>query len=269
MRLRALCCAALAAASCGTISEDPLATAATSLRDIRSGVLGFRLQAETDGGEESGFFVRGSFSLPEDDSLPVADLTYGRLGTPEEAETGLILTGDAAYAEVDGQAYELPPESVAGMVGAVDLEGGPLFDLELGKWVDDPEVSEGAALDGVPTTAIAGELDVVTALNDLLDLARDAGTLDIPPIEGDEAERLNEAVESARLEVVVDDDDAFRRLDVSVDLGAEARGALHDALEGLLGVGFELQVSIDRPNEPIEVAPPADPLPIEELTGGI
>ena len=269
MRLRALALVALAATSCSAVADDPLASAAESLREIRSGILGFRMKAETSGGEESGFFLRGAFSLPEGGDLPVADLTYGALGIPGETETGMILTGDAAFAEIDGQAYELPEESAAGLAGAFDPEKGPLVDLELGTWVDDPEISEGAPLDGAPTEVIEGDLDAVAALNDLLDLARDAGTFDLPPIEGDDAEALEEAVDSSRLRVVTDGEGTFRRLEITVDLGAEAPEALHDALAGLLGVRFELQVSIDEPNETIEVEPPESPLPIEELVGGL
>lgn len=270
MRRGPLALLALACASCGLVGGDPLADAADSLGDIRSGVLAFRLVAESEGGQEAGFFLRGAFSLPEGEELPVADLTYGRLGIEGEPRTSFVSTGDAAYLTVDGTAYELPPESVGDLVGsAAPGDEGPFDQLEMTEWVDDPEESEGRPLgeDGVPTTVVSGELDVVTALNDLFDLARGNG-FDLPPLEGDEAERLREAVEDARLEVVTADG-VFRRLTVTVDLGSDAPQALQEPLAELLGVRFQLHVAIDEPNEPVTVEPPSDPQPIEDLAPGL
>lgn len=261
--------AAFLCASCGFFGgDDPLADAAASLAEVRSGVLGFRLVAESAGGEEAGFFLRGPFSLPEGADLPQAELTYGRVGVPGESETTFISTGDAAYIELEGQAYELPPDAVADLVGAADPgEGGLFGQLRLEEWVREPSVSEGDAVDGegAASTVVEGDLDVVAAINDLTRLARDTGGLDLPALEGDEAERLEAAVESAHLEVVLDGDDVFRRLEIAVDLAADAPDALAEPLADLLGVAFELQVSIDEPNSAVTVEPPSDALPIEEL----
>ncbi len=256
MRLLALCCAAFLGASCGLVGSDPLERAASSLRDIRSGTLGFRLLAETEGGQEAGFFLRGVFSLPEGAELPLADLSYGRLGISGEPDTGFVSTGEAAFVEVDGQAYELPPAAVESLVGAAEpADEGPFGELELEDWVKEPEVSDGRPIDanGGESVVIEGDLDVVRALNDLLDLARGTGGFDVPPLEGEEAERLEAAVESARLETMTDDDDVFRRLEIEVELGADAPESLSEPLADLLGVGFKLQVSIDEPNEPVHV----------------
>lgn len=271
MTRRAAALFALALPACGVLGGgDPLAEAADSLGAVRSGILGFRLAAETPGGQEAGFFLRGVFSLPEGAELPLADLTYGRIGVPDGPKTAFVSTGDAAYLEVDGAAYELPPESVGELVGApAASEEGPFDQLELAEWVDEPRTTEGSPLgeDGVPTTIVSGDLDVVVALNDLFDLARGAGGFDLPALEGDEAERLRNAVEDAHLEVVTADD-VFRRLEIRVELAADAPQALADPLADLLGVGFELQVSIDEPNERVTVEPPEDPRPLEELPGG-
>jgi hypothetical protein len=255
-------------ASCGFLSPSPLEAAADSLAEVRSGTLGFRLVAETPGGQEAGFFLRGTFALPEGAELPQADLTYGRVGVAGESETTFLATGDAAYVEVEGQAYELPPEAVGALVGAADPgEDGLFGELELDEWVREPEVTEGPPVGGDdgPSTVVEGDLDVVAALNDLTGLARAAGGFDLPPLEGDEAERLEAAVDGAHLKVVTDGDDVFRRLEIAVELGADAPDALAGPLEDLLGVAFELQVSIDDPNSSVTVDPPTDARPIEEL----
>lgn len=268
MRARALCAAALLATSCGLVGgDDPLGAAASNLGDVRSGVLGMRLVATTEGGQEAGFFLRGKFSLPEDASLPVADLSYGRLGTDAEPETTFISTGDVAYIEVAGQAYELPGETVSDLTGS-DQPGdeGPFDDLEPDTWIGDSTVGPGPPIDGVETETVEGDLDVVTALNDMLDVARGFGGVDLPPIEGDEADRLEAAVRSAHLRATVDHNDLLRRLEIAVELGADAPEALAAPLEDLLGVSFKLQFSIDQPNEPVVVEAPEGALPLEELT---
>ncbi|MDQ3957830.1 MAG: hypothetical protein M3273_05855, partial [Actinomycetota bacterium] len=266
VRRAALCLAALLASSCGTFGAHPLADAADSLDEIRSGVLGFRLIAETAGGQEAGFFLRGPFSLPDDGSLPLADLSYGQIGTDVQAGYGFVSTGDAAFIEIAGEAYELPSDRVAALFGAAEPADEGVFDeLHLEEWVEDPEVSEGPVLDGEPTEEIEGDLHVVVALNDMLDATGGVGGSDIPPVEGEDAERLEAAVESARLLVVTDSDGTFRRLEITVDLEADAPAALQEPLKDLLGVGFKVQMSIDRPNGEVSVEAPLAPRPFEDL----
>jgi hypothetical protein len=123
--------------------------------------------------------------------------------------------------------------------------------------VIDPEVSEGEVLDGVETERISGRLDVVAAAQDLFAMARDFGGVSVPAIEGEEAERLSDAVKSSSLEVITGREDGLlRRLELQVDLEASAPKKLEPALSDLLGVGFELLLEIEDPNDPIRVAPP-------------
>jgi hypothetical protein len=126
----------------------------------------------------------------------------------------------------------------------------------------DPETSEGEPVDGVETETIAGRLDVVAAANDLFDLARDFAGTTVPAIEGEEAERLRGAVESASLELIVGrDDELLRRL--RIDVAATAPDRLEPALSELLGVRFQLLLAIEDPNEPVRVDPPQESLPAQ------
>lgn len=176
-----------------------------------------------------------------------------------------ISTGKAAYVEIGGTAYELPPENTESLRGDPQAaEEGPFDQLELDTWVTDPETSEGETVDGVETETIAGRLDVVAAANDLFGLARDLGGTTVPAVEGEEAERLRAAVESASLEVVIGrDDELLRRLRIDVDLTATAPDRLEPALAELLGVRFQLLLAIEDPNEPVRVEPPPDSLPAQ------
>jgi hypothetical protein len=222
-----------------------------------------RLSAMTRAGADTGFQISGPFSLPEDDSLPTADLTIEQLGVQAGQAVRFISTGDAAFVEVEGTAYELPGAQAESLRGDPQAaEEGPFDQLELDTWVSDPETSESGTVDGVKTETLAGRLDVVTAANDLFDMARFFGTTTVPEIEGEEAERLRSAVESASLEVVTGRDDGLlRRLHIDVDLAAGAPDRLEPALSELLGVRFQLLLEIADPNEPVEVEPPRESLP--------
>ncbi len=119
-------------------------------------------------------------------------------------------------------------------------------------------------MDGVETETITGRLDVVAAANDLFNLARDFAGTTVPAIEGEEAERLRGAVESASLELIVGrDDELLRRLRIDVDLAATAPDRLEPALSELLGVRFQLLLAIEDPNEPVRVDPPQESLPAQ------
>lgn len=258
-RIGAVVLVLLLAPACGLLgADDPLATAGERLADIRSGVMTLRLVAATRSGPDTGFEVAGPFSLPEDDSLVEADLRLRELGPEGAPPIRFTSTGETAVVEVEGNSYELTPEqadSLRGKAGAGDQ--GPFDGLDLESWVIDSEVSEGESIDGVETERISGRLDVVAAAQDLFAMARDYGGVSVPAIEGEEAERLSDAVESSSLEVLTGKEDGLlRRLDIHVDLEAGAPERLAPALSELLGVSFELLLEIEDPNEPIEVSPP-------------
>jgi hypothetical protein len=258
------CAGVLLAAGCGPRGADgPLAAAGEKLADIRSGVMTLRLVATARSGADTGFEVSGPFSLPEDDSLPTADLTLEQLGVKSAEPVRFISTGRSAYVETGGTAYELPPENTESLRGDPEAgQEGPFDQLELDSWVIDPKTSEGETVDGVETETISGRLDVLAAANDLFGLAQDLGGTTVPGIEGEEAERLRAAVESASLEVVIGrDDELLRRLRIDVDLSASAPERLEPALGDLLGVKFSLLLAIEDPNEPVRVEPPPDFLP--------
>ncbi|MFN2491128.1 MAG: hypothetical protein ABR529_15635 [Actinomycetota bacterium] len=168
-----------------------------------------------------------------------------------------ISTGDAAFMEMDGATYELPPEQVAGLRGSPDASRrGPFDELDVDSWVIDPAVEEGARLDGVPTERLRAEVDVVAALNDLIGMAGSLGA-QTEPIEGEDAERLRRVVRAAQLELSTGREDGLlRRLTLDVDLGARPAPALREALDGLLGVSFSLRLDISGPNEPVQVSAP-------------
>jgi hypothetical protein len=268
-RVLATCLLAVVTVACNPLADDPLGVTADKLGEIRSGTMVLRIVASTRGGDDTGFEIGGPFSLPEGESLPEAELAYERLGEEVSEALVFVSTGEAAFLEVDGQAYELPPEQVSTLVGSADPgDEGPFDGLDVSAWAIEPKASEGDVVDGVETEVVRADLDVVAAVNDLFDMARDFGAADLPSVKGDEAERLRRAVETATLELVTGKEDRFlRRLRVAIELGARAPEDLDPALRDLLGVRFKLVLSISDPNQEIDVPAPSNPLPYESLVG--
>jgi hypothetical protein len=261
-------------ASCATDAKDVVTETADNLEELRSGLLELRVSATAAPGEEetaeAGFELIGSFQLPEEGALPVADLEYTDVGADEPVTQGFISTGDQAFIEVEGQAYELPPETTQTLLGGGGDDQSVFEGASIDEWLIDPQLEEGESLDGAEVDRVSGELDVIAALNDLFDIAARFGpTAGFTTIEGDEVERLENAVESSHMEIISGSEDRLlRRLLIEVELALDEEVSLAEVLGPLAGTSFTIDMSISEPNQPIEVEAPADPLPLEELSGG-
>ena len=272
-RLAAAAALMLVLASCAADATEVVTETADNLEELRSGLLELRVSAASapgeDGEAEAGFELVGSFQLPEEGALPVADLEYTDLGADEPVSQGFISTGEQAFIEVDGQAYELPPEQTQTLLGGSANDDAIFEGASVDEWLTEPELTEGESLEGAEVDRVSGELDVVTALNDLFGIAgRFGASTGYTPIEGDEAERLENAVQSSNIEIISGAEDRLlRRLLIEVELALDDEVELADALGPLAGTSFTIDMSIAEPNQPIEVDAPAGALPLEELQG--
>lgn len=270
-RLAAVAALLLVLAACATDASEVVTETAANLEELRSGLLELRVSAESAPGEEeaaeAGFELIGSFQLPEEGALPVADLEYTDLGADEPVTQGFISTGEQAFIEVEGQAYELPAEQTQSLLGGGGSDDSIFEGASVDEWLTDAELNEGESLEGTEVDRVSGELDVVAALNDLFGIAQRFGApADYSTIEGDEAERLENAVQSSHMEIVAGTEDRLlRRLLIEVELALGDDVALADALGPLAGTSFTIDMSISEPNQPIEVEAPADAMPLEDL----
>jgi hypothetical protein len=255
----------------GGHANDVLSQTANNLGKIRSGDLTLRLVVSPRQGTKGriGFELRGPFAL-RPGALPVAKIAYTQIAGAREATATFISTGTKAYAEVNGKAYELPPEStdVVRQAAAGISGSSGLGSFEIGRWFDDPQISEGENLGDASTDHVVADLDVVAAANGLLGLVRDLGR-DAPTIEGEAADQLENAVESSSIEVWSGKDDhLLRRLLLEADLGLDVPDSLRRALGDVVGAKVEFELAIADPNEPVSVPPPTNPLPSSQLPGG-
>jgi hypothetical protein len=260
------------AAGCGSgAANDVLSRTADNLGKIRSGDLTLRLVVSPREGTKGriGFELRGPFALRRG-ALPVAKIAYTQIAGPREATATFISTGGKAYAEVNGKAYELPPDAtqVIRQAGSGAGASNALGQFEIGSWFEDPHVTTGDDIGGTSTDHVTAGLDVVAAANGLLEFVRQLGR-DATPIEGDAADQLKEAVESSSIDVWSGKDDhLLRRLLLNANLGFGVPTSLQRVLGDVVGAKVDFELAVANPNQPVSVAPPTNPLPSSELPSG-
>jgi hypothetical protein len=260
-RILATAACLIALAGCSTSPADVVGETADKLGEIRSGDMALEVLAGTaTGGARTGFRVEGPFSLPEEEGeLPVLDLEYTQIGGEQEVTSRFISDGSAMFIETEEGTFELPEEQTESFRTAGSSENGSILSaLDLESWMVDPQMEEAG-----DTQTVTAELDAVAAINDLFGLARDLGTGAPEPLEGDSAEQVENAVDSASFEMVTGTEDRLlRRLAITIELAADQQEQL-ESIADLLGVNFEMELTIERPNEPVSVQAPsgAEPLP--------
>ncbi len=110
------------------------------------------------------------------------------------------------------------------------------------------------------------ELNVVNAVNGLLEVARQFGGSNLPRVGDASAEQLQRAVRASSFELYSGEDDRLlRRLAMDVDIGFEVSEPLRQALGELVGARITFELSVTDPNEPVSVREPAGALPYSEL----
>jgi hypothetical protein len=146
-----------------------------------------------------------------------------------------------------------------------------LATLRIDDWMENPRVSKGGRVGGAETTRIHGTLNVVNAINDLLDMAGQLGASQlaaVPRLEGTSADQVQHAVRSSTMDVFTgSSDDLLRKLVVRVEFGANPPPQLR-ALAGTVGSArLLLELDLTDPNRPVHVSAPANALPASALAG--
>jgi hypothetical protein len=212
-----------------------------------------------------GFELNGPFALRAGQP-PIARVAYTQIAGAKKGTATFISTGTNAWAAIGGKVYELPPaavDTVRQAAGGVGGSGG-LGSFDIASWVRDPVLGPGDD----DTDHVSAKLEVVNAANGLLSLLRGLGS-DAPVIDGPEADRLRDAVESSSFDVWTGRDDRLlRRLLLKARLGLDVPQSLRRVLGDVIGAKIEFELAVDDPNKAVTVAPPKNALPSSELPGG-
>jgi hypothetical protein len=250
-----LCCAAFVA--CGGDEASSLDDAADRLQDVRSGVLDMAIQIEAGGAGPVGFEIAGPFSLSEG-RFPITDWEITRSLGDQVSFVRFISTGEQAFLEVDGIAYQVPADQLSsiGAPGAALQEG--FEELDLSEWVNEPRVDS----DGDAQT-ISGDLDAVAVVQDLVEIAGDP--LDLSE---EDLEALERIVRDGEIEVRLDAKGFPISVLVHAEMGSQLADDVPAQLRTLTGASVTLRLGLSEPNSEVDVSPPPDPQPLEGLTSG-
>jgi hypothetical protein len=251
---------ALALTACGSGGDasGTLRDTAARLDDLRSGTLTVKLIVEPRGGagkEPFGFELHGPFALGRDGKLPQLDVEYTQIANGDRGTARVISNGEDAWVDAGGGPKllsESDQQELAEAGAELAGSGGGIGDLDVANWFREPKQSGGP--DG--TDRITSEVDVVNAANDLLDLARRAGA-NVSAIRGADAQQLDDATRSARLELLTGaKDHLLRELNLDVDLGVDVPKALESVLTSTVGAKVHFELKVEKPNEPVSVKAP-------------
>lgn len=207
------------------------------------------------------------------------DIAFKGLGL--DVKGGLIATADNAYAELQGQAYEVGTETFsslarqyAGLQPDRPQKLGTLG-VDPTSWLKDPEIDEdGGSIGGDATRKITGSVDVRKVTEDIVDLVRSPRlrrqlerqgqpTPKVSPPSEEELDELENAVEEFDIEVNVDENDVVRRFftefrfDVPDDKEKDLRG-------GKVSLSYVLR----KVNTDQVIRAPQNPKPLGELLQG-
>ena len=271
MRLFAAASAALvllAGGGCGggESAQDVLRETTSNLGKIRSGQLDAELRFEEKGGGTAGFTLAGPFSLKKG-PLVAGELDYSRLGSSGNQTATFISTGQKAYVEIRGQAYELGRKQTAQLRGVSgQIQSGGLAQLDLSDWVVEPRLGDGGEVGGTETDLVRGRLDVPAVVNTLVQLASLGSGGSGEPVNSQDSQALRDAVSSSSASVWTGKDDRLlRKLELRIDFEPTAAPP---RIQQLIGVAALFRFAVANPNGDVSVQPPENPKPYSVLGSG-
>lgn len=270
----------------GTPSSAELMKQATkSFGEVNRGIFSFEITITPQGAEDalpSTIKLSGPFEIVPGKPLPLAKIEYTVSSGGRGNTVTLLTTGDKAYSVIGGQAYELPDTATKELKEATkqlseesnDGEGKTNaaagltgISLNFDKWLIDPKVAPGREVDGTATWQTTSAVNVVEAIRDL---AASAGTLgsitgsQIPELSEKDVEEIKKGIKNAQVKVYVGRYDRIVRLiDLTMDFSTPED--LTQATGGVTGGRMNMVISISKPNQPVDVEPPKDPLPYSAL----
>jgi hypothetical protein len=268
--LALLAAALLAASGCGGDGNDEAATDLLKrgfATDVDTGVLTLEAEVELDGGPVDGpfrFELEGPFrAAGSPTEMPDLDMTFRASGAGQEYEGRAIVTRQNAWIEFEGETYEVGEDLWAQLLEALAQQqpGQPETLEEAGvdplDWIDGLEEDGEERVDGVPATKLTGTVDIEAMLRDF---DRIAGRQGIPEAVLDQAD---EVVDDVELATWIDRNDIWRRISGETEFHVPEEE--RDSAGGLEGGSVSLDMTLDEPNEPVEIEGPAEARPIDEL----
>ena len=192
-------------------------------------------------------------------------------GGGQAFSTGLISTGDRAFVNFQGTAYEVSPSSLADLnrrwsqrrSGTTTFGGLGLHPLD---WVHNPSKEGDSDIAGVKTTHVSASLDVGKMLADLNHLGGSTATAlaRTPKLSQRDINEVKKVVKNPRFDVYVGKSDGrIRRIAANVEFSVPPRA--RSQLRGLKGGNLSFSVEFAAVGEPQTIRAPRSARPISQL----
>ena len=278
------CSLALLAAACGGGDDDSDANPNTLLgeaaaKKIESAEVRLRMDADVPGfpilGSKISIVGSGPFVANGPDALPEFDWNVTLRAGGQTFPARVNGLDGNVYVEFMGQFYEADPKMLE-RLGLEKSSGGPKatslkeLGLDPDEWLTRVEVSDGEDIGGDSTRVVTGtvvEREVLENLLSIVDL--DALTAaagqegeGLPDLEGENGDEIVDAIDSAKVEVNVDDEGYPRR--VYAKLRFTMPKSVKDTAIESGTVTFDLTLE-EVGGVTVDAAPPFDPKPLSSL----
>jgi hypothetical protein len=286
---------AVAFAACGggsdKSSENPQAVIDNAtLRGIDSGDLDLSLGIKAEGKEGGNIdvSVSGPFQAGAKGDPPQLDMSASASGTVNGENVnfkgGLTLLPNSAYVNYEGTEYEVDPTTYgfveatiqeAQKQGGAEAESGgvsgcqeAVADLKVADFVEGLKNEGSADVGGTSTTKVSGDLNVVGAIDTLVELAESpackaqigaAGPLPSKAEINKAKSEVTESLKSAHVDVYVGDDDIVREVAAQLAIEPKNGGG------GPKSVEIELDLKLTGVNEEQEISAPGKSKPLSDL----
>jgi hypothetical protein len=269
-------------------SESPEAVLEeATLQGIESGNLDIALDITEPGKKNGSLLVTlvGPFKAEDKKSLPQLDLkatAEGHLNGKEiDFKGGLTLLPNSAYVEYEGTEYEVDPTTfsfVESTLKEAQREGGAepgaagvagcqeeFGKLKIADFLENPKNEGSGDVSGTPTTEIVGDLNVMGAIDSLLEVVESpacrsqlaaAGPLPSKSEVENAKNEVGSSLKDTSVELYVGDDDIVRRMQVKATVEPQNGGSGPKIVETaidvkLAGVNEEQSISAPENAQPL------------------
>ena len=192
--------------------------------------------------------LTGSFESKGAGKMPVFDLDLTVNAGGQKLRAGAVSLGDRAFLTRGDDAYAVPGPLWKAFTSARAKQANlsrdaqsdapsALLGVNTEGWLDNSKVEGSETIDGVSTTHVSADVDVVTITSSILPLAQQSGTT-LPP---NFSETVAKEVKEAQLDVYVGEDRILRRLSLDVELRTST---------------LTLALNLSEVNEPQRIAVP-------------
>ena len=251
-------------ASATSDARQLLSATVNNLPELQSATLDAKLDAAAEG-HATQVALRGPFQAGKKGETPRFALSADITAEGRTESAGVTYTGEAAYATLKGNTYEVPSllagQLTAGLEQALGQGGGgPLATIDLKRWVPNPVNAGTADVGGVQTVKLTGSADVKKVISDVNLLTGQLSTLQgVPGVGGKVPSKI--PAEAA---------DEVKDLTVTIFTGAEDQVLRRLVVEGTAtdGGGHALlDLTLTKVGEEQQIEAPKNVRPFAELLG--